>query len=130
MAKVKQLPIYKEAQRLVSVLHDTTRKAPRDLRHTLVQKLLSESVELIVDIDSANKSVMEQRVAYIHTAQQRVARLDILLFVSLEQRCLSKGAATKAMEHIDALGKQVHGWEKNAKNQVARSEKPESRASK
>lgn len=130
MAKVKQLPIYKEAQRLVSVLHDTTRKAPRDLRHTLVQKLLSESVELIVDIDSANKSTMEQRVAHINTAQKRVARLDVLLFVSLEQRCLSKGAAAKAMEHIDALGKQVHGWEKNATNQVARSEKPESRASK
>jgi len=130
MAKVKQLPIYKEAQRLVSVLHDTTRKAPRDLRHTLVQKLLSESVELIVDLDSANKSTMEQRIAHINTAQKRVARLDVLLFVGLEQRCLSKGAAAKAMEHIDALGKQVHGWEKNATNQVARSEKPESRASK
>lgn len=130
MAKVKQLPIYKEAQRLVSLLHDTTRKAPRDLRYTLVQKLLSESVELIVDIDSANKSSMEKRVAYIQTAQQRVTRIDILMFVSLEQRCLSKGAAIKAMEHIDALGKQVHGWEKNAQNQVSRSQLPESRASK
>ena len=130
MAKVKQLPIYKEAQRLVSVLHDTTRKAPRDLRHTLVQKLLSESVELIVHIDSANKSSMEKRLEHIQTAQKCVARLDVLLFVSLEQRCLSKGAAAKAMEHIDSLGKQVHGWEKNATNQVARAEKPESGLSK
>ena len=130
MAKVKQLPIYKEAQRLVSVLHNTTRKAPRDLRHTLVQKLLSESVELIVDIDSANKSAMEKRLNHIETAQKRVARLDVLLFVSLEQRCLSKGAAAEAMQHVDALGKQVHGWGKNATNQVARTEKPESRPSK
>ena len=130
MAKVKQLPIYKEAQRLVSVLHSTTRKAPRDLRHTLVQKLLSESVELIVDIDSANKSAMEQRLNHIQTAQKRVARIDVLLFVSLEQRCLSKGAAAEAMQHVDALGKQVHGWGRNATNQVAQTEKPESRPSK
>jgi len=37
--KAKQLPVYKEAQRLVSLLHEATRKAPRDLRHTLVNRL-------------------------------------------------------------------------------------------
>ena len=120
--KAKQLPVYKEAQRLVSLLHEATRKAPRDLRHTLVQKLLTEAVELIVNIDTANRNELEARVKNIQLAQQRVARLDILLFVSMEQRCLSRKAAIKAMEHVDGLGKQLHGWSRNAKNQVMRAQ--------
>jgi len=122
MARAKQLPIYKEAQRLVSLLHESTRKAPRDLRHTLVQKLLTEAVELIVDIDTANRSELEKRVTHIQLAQQRVARLDVLLFVSMEQRCLSRKASIKSMEHVDGLGKQLHGWLRNAENQVARAQ--------
>jgi len=131
MAKAKQLPIYKEAQRLVSQLHESTRKAPRDLRHTLVQKLLTETVELMVDIDTANRNELEVRVSHIQLAQQRVARVDVLLFVSMEQRCLSRKAAIAAMEHIDNLGKQLHGWSRNAQNQVARAQNaPEPEASK
>lgn len=128
--KAKQLPVYKEAQRLVNLLHDSTRKAPRDLRHTLVQRLLSEAVEIIVDVDTANKKSNQERVDAIRSAQQRVARLDVLLFVSMEQRCLSRKASVKAMEHIDELGKQLHGWQRNAKNQAIRSQKaPESEPS-
>lgn len=128
--KAKQLPVYKEAQRLVNLLHETTRKAPRDLRHTLVQRLLTESVELIVNIDSANRNELNVRVKHIQLAQQRVARLDVLLFVCMEQRCLSRKAAVQAMASVDNLGKQLHGWARNAQNQVARSQKaPESEPS-
>ena len=125
MARAKNLPVYKEAQRLVSTLHETTRKAPRDLRHTLVQKLLSESVELIVDIDSANRAGPKERLQCIQSAQRRNARLDVLLFVCMEQKCLSKGAAAKAMTYIDTISKQAHGWEKNATKQLAASARPE-----
>jgi len=128
--KAKQLPVYKEAQRLVSLLHESTRKAPRDLRHTLVQRLLSEAVEIIVDVDTANKQSNQERVNAIRSAQQRVARLDVLLFVSMEQRCLSRKASVKAMEHIDGLGKQLYGWQRNAQNQAMRTHKaPESEPS-
>ena len=120
--KAKQLPVYKEAQRLVSLLHESTRKAPRDLRHTLVQKLLTEAVELMVDIDTANKQSNQTRVDAIQSAQQRVARLDVLLFVSMEQRCLSRKATIKAMQHVDGLGKQLYGWSSSAKNQVLRTQ--------
>jgi len=77
MAKSKSLPAYKEAQRLVSTLHETTKKAPKELRYTLVQRLLSESVELIVDIDTANRLQGHARGNQITKAQRRNARLDV-----------------------------------------------------
>ena len=129
MAKSKSLPAYKEAQRLVSTLHETTKKAPKELRHTLVQRLLSESVELIVDIDTANRLQGHVRANQIAKAQRRNARLDVLLFVAMEQRCLSKGAAAKAMEHLDALGKQLHGWEKQTTSHLSASPAPKAEPS-
>jgi len=121
MAKSKSLPAYKEAQRLVSVLHETTRKAPKELRLTLVQRLLSESVEVIVDIDTANRLRGHARENQIERAKRRAARLDVLLFVAMEQRCLSKGAAGKAMEHIDNLRRQLHGWAKQTTDHLSAS---------
>lgn len=48
MSTHKNLPIYREAGRLVAHLHQSTRKAPRDLRHTLIQRLLDEATEVCV----------------------------------------------------------------------------------
>ena len=129
MAKSKSLPAYKEAQRLVSTLHETTKKAPKELRHTLVQRLLSESVELIVDIDTANRLQGHARGNQITKAQRRNSRLDVLLFVAMEQRCLSKGAAAKAMQHLDALGKQLHGWAKQTTSHLSASPAPKAEPS-
>ncbi len=104
------LPIYREAIRLVGHLHQCTRKAPRDLRHTLVQRLLDESVQACVHIATANKADTRDRATAIAALAATITRIDVLLGVAREQRCLSLGAAAIAMEHVDALGKQTHGW--------------------
>lgn len=104
------LPIYREAMRLTAHLHQCTRKAPRDLRHTLVQRLLEESVQACVHIAAANKAATANRAAAIAALSATITRIDVLLHVAREQHCLSTGAAAVAMEHIDALGKQAHGW--------------------
>lgn len=113
MSAHKNLPIYRLAQQLVSHLHQSTRKAPRDLRHTLVQRLLDESVEICVRIvlanrtDSADRTTRAKRIT---AAMESIARVDVLLLVAREQHCLSMGAAAVAMEHIDKLGGQAHRW--------------------
>jgi hypothetical protein len=104
MAPSANLPIYREAYRLVSHLHQSTRKAPRDLRHTLVQRLLDESVELCVDISDANRNSGAVRAESLTRLQRRVGRVDTLLTIAREQHCLSTGAAAVGMEHVDAQG--------------------------
>jgi len=79
MAKSKHLSAYKEAQLLVNALHQSTKKAPRELRQTLVQRLLNESVEMIVDIDAANRSRGRDRARLIERATRRKTRTDVLL---------------------------------------------------
>lgn len=106
----KHLPIWKDAHDLVRILHQTTRKAPRDLRYTLVQRLLDEAVEVCVSIDSANRASGSERIGYIDEAQKHLTRTDVLLSIASEHRCLSLGAAAQAMEKRAAVGRQAHGW--------------------
>lgn len=110
MTAAKHLPIYRDAYRLVAHLHQVTRKAPRDLRHTLVQRLLDETVECCVDIADANRATGPDRAARIERLAGRISRVDTLLTIAMEQHCLSTGAAAVAMEHADALARQAHGW--------------------
>ncbi len=112
MAATANLPIYRSAYRLVSHLHSATRKAPRDLRHTLVQRLLDESVEICVEIADANRNSGPTRKDLLSQLQRRVGRVDTLLQIAREQHCISTGAAAVAMEHIDQLAKQSTGWQK------------------
>lgn len=115
MAAAKHLPIYREAYRLVAHLHAATKKAPRDLRHTLVQRLLDEAVECCVDIADANRATGPERVDRINRLASRVARVETLLAVAMEQRCMSTGAAAVAMERTDSLARQTHGWARHTR---------------
>lgn len=115
MAPHANLPIYRSAYRLVSHLHQATRKAPRDLRHTLVQRLLDEAVEVCVDVADANRNSSQDRIAVLMSLQRRIGRLDTLLQVAREQHCLSTGAAAVALGHLDELGRQAHGWTRSTR---------------
>jgi hypothetical protein len=106
----KHLPAYKAASVLVRQLYDTTKKAPRELRYTLVHRLIGESVDLLVDIDSANRSESEVRFGFIREAQKRMVRINVLMTAAYEQRCISKGAAALFVESLSTLEKQLEGW--------------------
>ena len=62
MVAHKHLPIWRDAQQLVTQLTVSTRKAPRDLRYTLVQQMITEAVEACADIADANRSTGQHRV--------------------------------------------------------------------
>lgn len=113
MAATANLPIYRSAYRLASHLHQATKKAPRDLRYTLVQRLLNESVEICVEIADANRHSGQARKELINSLQRRIGRVDTLLQIAREQHCISTGATAVAMEHIDNLARQSTGWQKS-----------------
>ena len=73
MAVTKHLPIWRDAHNLVRILYTTTRKAPRELRYTLVQQMITEAVEACADIADANRSTGQQRIDTIDQLQRRTA---------------------------------------------------------
>lgn len=116
----KGLPVYKSGTQLVSHLYQTTKKAPRELRYTLVHKLLSEAVEMLVDIDAANRAFdPSERLSFLRELQKRALRVGVLLAVAFEQRCLSPGAMALCIQTADALDAQLTGWAKHTEKRVS-----------
>jgi len=102
---------------LVSHLYQTTKKAPRELRYTLVHRLLSESVEALVDIDAANRCFEpRERLSTLRELQKRVVRIGVLLTTAFEQRCISTGAMALCIQTIDAFDAQLTGWAKQTES--------------
>lgn len=92
-------------------LYQTTKKAPRELRFTLVQKLLNEAVEILVDIDTANRTYeAPKRLSHLRSLQQRILRVGVLLTAAFEQRCLSHGALAVCIETMGSMERQALGW--------------------
>lgn len=118
MAAANTLPIYRTAMKLVQHLHQCTKKAPRELRYTLVQRLMDECVEVCVDAADANRASGAQRARAIERLAGRIVRVEVLTAVALEQRCVSIPAAAIAMEHVESLGRQATGWAKSMKTSV------------
>lgn len=106
----RHLPIWKDAQELLRLLYEGTQKAPRELRPTLVRRLLDESVELCVHVDQANRARGSARVREIIGAQRAAARIAVLLPIAIDRRCMSLGAGALAVEKQDAVSRQAHGW--------------------
>lgn len=116
----KGLPVYKTGTQLVSHLYQTTKKAPRELRYTLVHKLLTEAVEMLVDIDTANRAFdPSDRLSFLREVQKRVIRVGVLLAVAFEQRCLSHGAMALCIQTSDALDMQLIGWAKHTEKRAS-----------
>jgi NTP pyrophosphatase (non-canonical NTP hydrolase) len=113
MVAHKHLPIWRDAQRLTMHLHEATTKAPREMRYTLVQRLLSESVEVSVAIANANRAKGSRRKESLGDVLDHLVRINILLQVALQQRCLSRRSAAHAIEMLDTISKQAHGWERS-----------------
>jgi len=109
----QNLPLYKAGTQLVSHLYQTTKKAPRELRYTLVQRLLSEAVEALVDVDEANRTFEpSERLLCLRNLQKRIVRIGVLLTTAFEQRCLSTGAMALCVQTVDAFDAQLTGWAK------------------
>jgi len=110
VAVTKHLPIWRDAHNLVRILYTTTRKAPRELRYTLVQQMLQEAIEVCVHIDTANRRRGQQRIDAIDDTQQSITRVAVMLQIAVEHRCMSTGAAGQAIDATDAVSRQAHGW--------------------
>ena len=104
---------------LVLHLYQTTKKAPRELRYTLVQKLLSEAVEALVDIDSANRIYeAAERLGHLRSLQRRMLRIGVLMTAAFEQRCLGHGAMAVCIATLDDMEHQALKWAIQTENRV------------
>ena len=82
MALYTSLPIYKLGYDLLIHIHKTTKTFTREHKYTLGKTLKKESIQLLVQVYKANKSIKEIRLSNIDTARGHLEIIRLLFRVT------------------------------------------------
>ena len=111
MALHTQLPIYKVAYDLLTVVTKSTRNMPRDFKASIGGKIREECVELVVLVYRAN--VARDKTPHLSVLLERVQVAELLLRLSKDMQLVSVKQYAEAIALTDQIGKQANGWRKS-----------------
>jgi hypothetical protein len=122
MALHSQLPIYKVAYDLLCAVTASTRNMPRDFKQSIGGQLREECVAITVLIFRAN--VAQDKAPHLGMLIERLQVAELLLRLSMDLRCISKGQYAAAIALTQQVGKQATGWRRSAAPPVASGSRP------
>lgn len=114
MALAQHLPIYKLASDLCSLAADLTKNMRREFKRTLGEKLLTECIEVTIQIFRANTAEGTERVRHIQQILERIQVIELMLRLALDKRLIGASQYARTIEITDPLGRQATGWKKHA----------------
>lgn len=114
MALAQHLPIYKLASDLCSLAADLTKNMRREFKRTLGEKLLTECIEVTIQIFRANTAEGPERVRHIQQILERIQVIELMLRLALDKRLIGASQYARSIEITDPLGRQATGWKKHA----------------
>ncbi|HHB78400.1 MAG TPA: four helix bundle protein [Saprospiraceae bacterium] len=113
MALYDNLPVYKAAYDLFQDITMLRSKMKREYKFTLGERLLNETVELIINIYKANRS--REKIKYIADAQEHTEIIRLLLRLLKDIKEVSLKRFIALNQKIEMVSKQLTGWMKYQK---------------
>jgi hypothetical protein len=114
MALYENLPVYKSAYDLFQDITLLRSQMKREYKFTLGERLLNETIELIIDIYKANRSKIKNE--FIAEAQQHTELIRLLLRLLKDIKEISLKRFIALNQKIETVSKQLTGWMKYQKN--------------
>ena len=107
-----ELPIYRDAFKLLSLVIDYVNVFPKLYKHTVGQKLINVSLDLFEYIQLANRSFREKekRVEYLENFIARIELLKVLVRLCGEKQIISIKQLSRLSILIEGIGKQANAW--------------------
>lgn len=112
MALHHELPIYKDAYGLFSLVLKITRNFPRDVKQILGKSVLDECAKLMTLVFRAN--VARDKVPHIEELQERLQVVEQFLRASRDERFITPNQYANAIKFTDSIGRQSSGWKKQS----------------
>ena len=108
MARATDLPIYRVAYDLLTLLTRLTQSYPRGYRQGLARDICTESQRLVTLVFRANCTT--DKVEIIELLREKLEALRLMLRLSKDLSLISVGQFAATVELTDAIGKQANGW--------------------
>ena len=110
MALHSELPIYKVAYDLLSLILQVARNMPRDVKLQVGGALRDECLQITVLIFRAN--VAREKAPHLLEVIERLQVAELLLRLSHDLRFIGQKQYAAAIALTATIGKQANGWRK------------------
>ena len=110
MALHSELPIYKVAYELLSLVVTLTRNMPRDVKLQLGGALRDECLQVSVLIFRAN--VARDKAPHLLALVERLQVAELMIRLSRDLRFIGTGQYAAAIALTSQIGKQATAWRK------------------
>jgi len=115
MAVYDNLPVYKAAYDLFRDITMLRSQMKREYKFTVGERLLNETIELIITIYKANRS--KAKKPFIAEAQEHTEIIRLLLRLIKDIKEISLKRFIALNQKIEMVSKQLTGWMKYQKEQ-------------
>ena len=113
MALYENLPVYKAAYDLFQDITLLRSQMKREYKYTIGERLLNETIELIINVYKANRSKVKNE--FISVAQQHTEIIRLLLRLIKDIKEISLKLFIALNQKIETVSKQLSGWMKYQK---------------
>lgn len=110
MALHSELPIYKVAYDLLSLVVQLARNMPRDVKQQIGGAIRDECIRITVLIFRAN--VARDKSPHLVELIERLQVAELLIRLSRDLRFIAPGQYAAAIALTSQIGKQANGWRK------------------
>ena len=93
--------------------HGYVKNFPKDFRYTLGGKIDNFFIEIIECLFTASRFAREQKLPYLQKASLKLDLLKFFLQISWECKVLESKKYIEISEHLEQIGKQIGGWQKD-----------------
>ena len=107
------LPIIGRIILVYKVWHAYVKNFPKDFRYTLGGKIENFFIEIIECLFIASRLAREQKLPYLQKASLKLDLLKFFLQISWECKVLESKKYIEISEHLEQIGKQIGGWQKD-----------------
>ena len=111
MAIYTDLPLYKDAYRLLLDVTRTMKRVSRDNRYTIGQDLRKRIMDIIVMIYRANRT--RKKAHIISEMRERLLEAQVFMRLLCDMRDISEGQYAALAEQTASMSKQMAAWEKS-----------------
>ena len=114
MALYENLPVYKAAYDLFQDITLLRSQMKREYKYTIGERLLNETIELIINVYKANRS--KTKKGFIADAQEHTEIIRLLLRLLKDIKEISLKRFVALNQKIEMVSKQLAGWMKYQKD--------------
>ncbi|MBQ1784556.1 MAG: four helix bundle protein [Gammaproteobacteria bacterium] len=112
-SNTQQMPIWRDASRLLVAVEDAVRHFPRYHKYTLCHEMRQQAMQVCRLISRASRSV-EQRASYVGQLAEAMDDLKLQIQLAKRLRVFRHFAEFEALATLAvAVGKQCGGWKRH-----------------